>query len=99
MKNNLNKEEMQDAIIIGVKEAILEMCESGDGYNGPIRKEEIFEKIREGVHDAFWQLFSSATMMPCQDFYDTVKEGVKEAISELEFPDITRIKQDAESNI
>lgn len=53
MKNELSKEEMFDAIRIGVKEAFHEMMESGDGINGMIRTEEVMDAIREGVTTAF----------------------------------------------
>lgn len=53
----LNKEEILQAIKEGVKEAIHEMMESGNGYTGPIRSEEILQHIKEGVDSAFcWHL-------------------------------------------
>ena len=40
----------------------------------------IYNAISLGVQRAMWQLMSNATMMPCADFYDSVKAGVKEAM-------------------
>ena len=43
---------------------------------------DIYDAIRQGVNDAFWQMITDATDAPCADFYDTIREAVKEAISE-----------------
>jgi len=77
---NLSKEEMFEAFKLGVKEAILEMTESGDGYSGPIRTEQFFEAIKEGVGESIWKIATNATHMPCADFYDSIKEGVEKAM-------------------
>ena len=90
MKNNLSKEEMYSAIVEGIKSAIHEMCDTGNGFNGLIRKDEIFEKIESGNYRAFWQLFTNATDMPCSDFYHQIKEGVKEAISDMDIEGIVK---------
>lgn len=43
------------------------------------RDDRYYEAIAEGVHRAFWQLFSNASDMPCHDFYDTLKDAAREA--------------------
>ena len=48
----ITKQEFLDAISYGIKNAIHEMVESGDGFTGSIRSEEFFESIRNGVKDA-----------------------------------------------
>lgn len=45
-----------------------------------VSKEELLGAIREGVHDAVWQMINNGTSMPCADFYDAVKEGVVKAM-------------------
>jgi hypothetical protein len=53
MKVELTREELFDAVYQGVKDAFLTMMDAGNGINGPIRMEEVKEKIRQGVEDAF----------------------------------------------
>jgi hypothetical protein len=48
-----------------------------------VSPDEFLQAIREGVHDAFWEMITNATGMPCHDFYDAVQQGVKEAMLEL----------------
>lgn len=45
--------------------------------------DQIYQAIREGVADAMWRLMTNATDMPCNDFYDHVKAGVKDAVLEM----------------
>jgi hypothetical protein len=33
-----------------------------------ITKDELLEAIRQGVHDAMWEMITNATQMPCHDF-------------------------------
>jgi hypothetical protein len=47
-----------------------------------ISGQELLDAIRQGVHDAFWEMITNATSCPCGDFYEHVKAGVKEAVSE-----------------
>lgn len=49
----LSKEEMFEAVKQGIKEAFHEMMDSGDGFSGPIRFEEIKDAISKGVTLAF----------------------------------------------
>lgn len=90
--NNLSKEEMIDAIKEGVKEAILIMTESGDGYTGDIIREPFLNAIREGVQNAMWQLFTNATDAPCQDFFHHIKSGVKEGIESLDLDEKIEVR-------
>lgn len=75
----LSKEDLMEAVSIGVKEAIHEMCETGDGYSGLIRSEQFFEAIKSGVSQSMWEMITNATDMPCSDFFNMIKEGTKEA--------------------
>jgi|688.fasta_scaffold1069653_1 hypothetical protein len=45
-----------------------------------IDEDRFYEAIREGVADAMWKLMTSATDMPCSDFYDSIQAGVKQGI-------------------
>ena len=83
MDNNLSNEEMFEAFKLGVKEAILELTESGDGYTGMIRTDQFMEAIRLGVKDAIWGIATNATSAPCADFYDSIKEGVEKAMEHV----------------
>lgn len=46
---NITKEEFLEAIKDGMKEAILTMTDTGDGYSGPICLEPFLENIKDGV--------------------------------------------------
>ena len=46
-------------------------------------EEQVYEAITEGVYRAIWRLATHATDMPCKDFYDSIKDGVKEAQEKL----------------
>ena len=48
----ITKDEFIDAIRDGVKDAILTMTDSGDGFTGPIIREPFLDSIRIGVKDA-----------------------------------------------
>lgn len=78
--NKLTKEEMFKATKDGIKEALLTMTESGDGWSGLIRTDQFMEAIRSGVSDGIWRIATNATQMPCADFYEMIKEGVKEGM-------------------
>ena len=69
----LTKEEMYDAFRSGVKEAILEIVPDYDSSKG------FFEAVEQGVSNAIWKIATNATDMPCNDFYDSIKEGVEKA--------------------
>lgn len=83
MIKDLSNEDMINALKLGIKEAILEMTESGDGYSGPIRTEEFMEAIRLGVKDAIWSIATNATGAPCADFYNSIKDGVENAMEHI----------------
>lgn len=36
--------------------------------------------VQKGVEIAFWNMMTNATDMPCSDFYESVKEGVRDAV-------------------
>ncbi len=57
--------------------------------------DQVYKAIREGVHDAMWQMITNSTDMPCADFYEQIKTGVQEAILEL---DLSPIKDELENN-
>ncbi len=44
---------------------------------------DIYEAISEGVRRAFWDMITNDTMMPCVDFFESIKQGVKEAHEKL----------------
>jgi len=48
----ITKDEFLESIRGGVKDAILTMTESGDGYTGMIIREPFLEAIQKGVDDA-----------------------------------------------
>ena len=79
----ITKKEFLFSITLGVKAAVLEMTEPGDGYCGPIIREPFFKAIRQGTQDSIWQIATNATSAPCADFYDMIKQGVKEGTENL----------------
>jgi hypothetical protein len=60
------------------------MSQKDDAMKLPpgITTEQFLEAVRQGVYDAVWQMITNNTDMPCADFYDTVKEAVKEGTQE-----------------
>jgi len=62
------------------------MCEN----KLPIEVDDIKEAIYRGVYDAMWQMITGATDMPCHDFYDTIKDAIKESIEKLNVEDAIR---------
>ncbi len=81
MENKLTKDEFFDAVMLGVKAAILEMCEGED----VIRTEQFMEQIRLGTYSAIWQIATNATDAPCADFYDSIENGVKKSMDNISF--------------
>lgn len=59
-KQILDKNEVFDAIKLGVKEAFLEILESGGGFKLNINS-ILEESIDSGVYSAIWEAFSRAT--------------------------------------
>jgi hypothetical protein len=47
-----------------------------------LNPEKIYEAIRQGTYDAIWQMINNATDAPCADFFDSIKEGARLAVSE-----------------
>ena len=45
--------------------------------------DEVYSAIREGVRDAMWMMINNATNSPCADFYQSIQDGVKQAMLEL----------------
>ena len=45
-------------------------------------KQELFDAIRAGVHDAIWRMITNATDMPCADFYEMIQKGVEKGIGD-----------------
>lgn len=74
----LSKNEFFDAVKEGVKEAILTMTESGDGYSGLIRTEEFMEAIKDGTRYAIRDLFDEYPH-PGANFFEAVRKGVCDA--------------------
>ena len=50
-----------------------------------LSKDELKEAVTEGVRRAFWDMITNATQAPCADFFDSVKDGVKEAVERMDF--------------
>jgi len=71
---NVSKEEFLEAIKQGVKDAILTMTESGDGYTGTIIKEPFLEAIKDGV--SISMPFSSDIKQAISDAtYDAIRNS------------------------
>lgn len=43
----------------------------------------LLQAIREGVSDAIWRIATNATGTPCADFFEMIKEGMKEGMESL----------------
>jgi len=75
IEENPTKEEFLSAITTGVKEAIHEMMESGDGNNGPILREPILEAVQSAIYEAI------SEEIPREDkVFEAISEGVSVAI-------------------
>ena len=48
-----------------------------------LNPDKIYEAIRQGIQDGFYQMVRSGTDMPSADFYEFIKKGVYEAMMEL----------------
>ena len=71
----LRKDEMLEAIKLGVKEAIHEMMETGDGYNGMIIRDIVLGEFKEGVLDGIY----NAMPLP-SDILDSISDGINNAM-------------------
>lgn len=45
---------------------------------------EVYAAISDGVYRAIWQMITNSTDMPCNDFYDTIKDAAKAAFSGMQ---------------
>jgi len=45
-----------------------------------VTAEQFLEAVRQGVSDAIWRMICQGTNAPCADFYDAIKEGIKDGI-------------------
>ena len=74
----LNREDMIEAVTEGVKQAIVELGTSGGRFDLP--HELLFDAVREGTRQGIWQMITNDTNTPCDDFYETVQQGIVEAL-------------------
>lgn len=77
---NLSREDMMEAVSEGVRRAIVELNEGENQFNPP---KSVYDAIQRGMYDAIWSVATNATGAPCADFYDFIKDGVKEAVEQL----------------
>lgn len=77
----LTKEELIEATAEGVRRAFVEMM-TDDGNFSLLTAKDVFEAIRDGTSAGIWRIATNATHMPCADFYDSIKEGVTQAMKE-----------------
>lgn len=70
---DLTREDMMEAVSEGVRRAI-----AGSG---------MFVAIRDGVAAGIWRVATNATDAPTADFFDSVKEGVRDGVSRMSLPD------------
>lgn len=80
----ITRDELLEAVKNGVKEALLTMTETGDGYTGPIIRDLFLEIIKQGVENSFSHQIPSE-----EDIKECIKEGVFNAM-----PDLSYLKQD-----
>jgi len=88
---NISREDFLQAVKEGVKEAILTMTESGDGYNGLIIREPFLQAIKEGVEAAFPYFNSDdfkETIQGCfpypSEIHGAIYSGTKAALKDKE---------------
>lgn len=70
-----------EAVSEGVCRGIVQIGSRGGQFDIP--DELLYDAIRKGVADAIWRMATNATDMPCADFYDMIKEGVREGMARL----------------
>lgn len=54
-----------------------------DPLNVKLDPEKVYEAISKGVEDAIWRMITNATDAPCQDFYDSIEKGAREAFKNI----------------
>jgi hypothetical protein len=84
----LTQEQLLEAVTLGVRQGICDLGSSWGRFDIP--HELFYEAIREGVRDAIWQQATSATQMPCADFYAALSDGVEAALRGLKPEDLPR---------
>ena len=77
----LDRDDMMEAVAEGVRQALVEIARDRERFDAP--HELLYNAIRQGTKDAIWAVATNATDMPCSDFYQTIKEGVSEAMQQL----------------
>ena len=82
----LNREDMMEAVSEGVCRGIVQIGSRGGHFDIP--DELLYDAIRKGVADAIWRVATSGTDAPCADFYDFIKEGVREGVARLSPDDL-----------
>jgi hypothetical protein len=75
----ISKDEMLEAIKLGVKEAIHEMMETGDGYTGIIIRDFVLAELKEGVMSGIY----SAMPLP-SDILDSISNGINNALPDAD---------------
>jgi hypothetical protein len=72
----LSKYDHMAAITEGVRQGIVVLGTSDGRYDIP--NELLFDAVRQGTQEA-----TSATGMPCHDFYASIQDGVEAAMDRL----------------
>ncbi|MCX7178010.1 MAG: hypothetical protein NTX56_04305 [Proteobacteria bacterium] len=49
-----------------------------------LSREDMMNAIRMGVADGIFRIATNATDTPCEDFFGSIKDGVREAIIHLD---------------
>lgn len=87
MLDKLSKDELKEAISLGVKEAILIMTESGDVYSGPIIRDLFLDAIKDGISrcmpisEDIVKALEVGTEIALQcDSYTAIEEGTRIAL-------------------
>lgn len=44
---------------------------------------QVLTAIRDGVREAFWEAIRNGTDMPTADILESIRQGVKDAVTEL----------------
>jgi len=52
-----------------------------------LTSEQLMKAISQGVYLAIWHIANNATHAPCADFYESIKQGVKEETMETNHGD------------
>lgn len=83
MKNTFNfeisKQEYLDSLTEGVRQAILTITESGDGYSGPTLREPFLYAIQKGVQEAVFDAMPDMSYLK-SDLVETFEKTIKDRI-------------------